>query len=201
MSIAVEARDVARGAEPYNLLELSGLSSPPTPDEIFSTSFLPEPLVPVGGNPTQGENNSLAAALRCYSSRSNRNDFSSLTDFVEAQPNSPWNPALLTNLGLEYYRSGYYSRTMPAWAEAWRLAKDATDSKGKGIADRAVGELAYMYGRLGRMTELDALLKSLGNRKFSGPATERIAGAREGLISMKTRPEISFRCSTQPQQR
>lgn len=29
---------------------------------------------------------------------------------------------------------------------------------------------------------------------FSGPATERIVGAREGLWSMRNRPEISFRC-------
>ena len=29
---------------------------------------------------------------------------------------------------------------------------------------------------------------------FVGPATEKIAGAREGLWNMKNRPEISFRC-------
>src|SRR5262249_35641958 len=32
------------------------------------------------------------------------------------------------------------------------------------------------------------------DRVFSGPATERIVGAREGLDNMRTRPEISFRC-------
>ena len=66
--------------------------------------------------------------------------------------------------------------------------------KGKAIADRAAGELAYMYARLGRMTELDALLKSIESREFFGPATERISGARAGLSEMKDRPEISFRC-------
>jgi len=66
--------------------------------------------------------------------------------------------------------------------------------KGKAIADRAVGELAYMYARLGRMTELEVLLKSVEGRVFVGSATERIAGAREGLWNMKNRPEISFRC-------
>ena len=54
------------------------------------------------------------------------------------------------------------------------------------MADRAVGELAYMYARLGRMTELDALLKSIEGRVFSGPATERIAGAREGSGTCRT---------------
>src|SRR5439155_8092018 len=66
--------------------------------------------------------------------------------------------------------------------------------KGKAIADRAVGELAYMYARLGRMTELEALLKSVQDRVFSGPATERITGAREGLSTMRENPGIAFRC-------
>src|SRR5439155_1618962 len=60
--------------------------------------------------------------------------------------------------------------------------------------DRAVGELAYMYGRLGRMTELEALLNSVQGRVFLGPATDKIAGAREGLWNMQNRPEIAFRC-------
>ena len=58
---------------------------------------------------------------------------------------SPWRGALLTCLGLEYYKTAYYSRALEAWEKAWPLAKDATDIKGKAIADRAVGELALMY--------------------------------------------------------
>jgi len=51
-----------------------------------------------------------------------------------------------------------------------------------------------MYARLGRMTELEALLKSVEARVFVGAATEKITGAREGLWSMQHRPEVSFRC-------
>jgi hypothetical protein len=32
-----------------------------------------------------------------------------------------------------------------------------------------------MYGKLGRMSELDALLKPVENRVFVGPATEKIS--------------------------
>lgn len=166
----------------------------PTPQDIFLIRLFEEPLVPVGADPTPDENAALAAALLIYSKRSGPDDFYSLTDFLEKNPKSPWNAALLTNLGLEYYNTGHYSKTLEVWGQAWQLGKAATDPKGKAIVDRAVGELAYMHARLGQMTELDALLKSVEGRAFSGPATERITGAREGLWNMENRPEIAFRC-------
>jgi RHS repeat-associated protein len=170
------------------------LSPDPVPLDFISGRFFEEPLVPIGADPTPDENAALASALQGYSARSGPDDFSSLTGFINAYPASAWNAALLTNLGLEYYNTGHYSQTLEAWSEAWRLAKASNDPFGKAIADRAVGELAYMYARLGRMSDLDALLKSVEYRVFSGPATERIVGAREGLWNMRNRPEISFRC-------
>ena len=95
---------------------------------------------------------------------------------------------------MEYYNTAHYSLALESWGEAWQLAKGATDAKGKAIADRAVGELVAMHARLGHMTEVEGLLKSVEGRAFSGPATERVANARGGLADMQTRPEISFRC-------
>ncbi len=166
----------------------------PAAQDIFRARVFEEPLVPIGADPTPAENAALAAALIEYSKRSGPDDFSSLTGFLEIYPKSSWNVALLTNLGLEYYNTGHYSKTLEAWGQAWELGRAATDLKGKAITDRAVGELAYMHARLGQMTELDALLKSVEDRAFSGPATERITGAREGLWNMENRPEIAFRC-------
>jgi hypothetical protein len=166
----------------------------PTTQDIFLARLFEEPLVPVGADPTPAETAALAAALQGYAKRSSPDDFSSLTDFIEIYPKCPWNVALLTNLGLEYYNTGHYSRTLEAWTQAWELGKAATDLKGKAIADRAFGELAYMHARLGRMTELSGLLKSIESRVFCGSATERITGAREGLWNMENRPEVAFRC-------
>lgn len=170
------------------------VSSDPVLQEFFCCRFFEEPLVPIGADPTPAENAALAAALQNFSERVGPDDFSSLTGVIEAYPMSPWNAALQINLGLEYYNTGHYLLTLEAWCEAWRLAKAATDPMAKAIADRAFGELAYMYARLGRTIELDALLKSVEERVFSGPATERVVGAREGLWNMQNRPEISFRC-------
>src|SRR5437899_2535224 len=85
------------------------LSPNPTPQDLFRARLLDEPLVPIGADPTPSENAALAAALLGYSERSGPDDFSSLTAFLELYPKSPWNAALLTNLGLEYYHTGHYS--------------------------------------------------------------------------------------------
>jgi RHS repeat-associated protein len=153
-----------------------------------------EPLVPVGGEPSVAENAALAGALFEYSKRTTPDDFASLTEFLIQHPNSPWRASLLTCLGLEYYNTAYYSRALEAWEEAWSLGQKAADVNGKFLADRTVCELAGLYSRLGRMTELEALLNSIEHRLFLGGATERIKLAREALSMMKYQPGISFRC-------
>ncbi|HAV63671.1 MAG TPA: type IV secretion protein Rhs, partial [Verrucomicrobiales bacterium] len=166
----------------------------PTIQEISRARVFEEPLVPIGGEPSMEENLALATALLGYANRTGPDDFSSLTGFLERHPGSPWRAALLTCLGLEYYNTAHYSRCLDAWEKAWQAAKNATDARGRAIADRAVGELAFMYARIGRMEELDGLLESVESRVFTGAATERITGAGEGLWHMQNKPEIAFKC-------
>ena len=166
----------------------------PTSEDFFHSRVFEEPLVPVGEVPSEMENGELAAALLTYSKRTSLDDFSSITDFLLTHPRSPWAAALLTNLGQDYYNTGHYSLAIDSWSQAWTLSKHASEPRSKGIGDRAIGELAYMYAKLGRMAELERLLTSVENRVFSVPASERISGAREGLATMKERPEVAFRC-------
>lgn len=169
-------------------------SDNPTPQEFFKARIFEEPLVPVGGEPTTAENADLAAALLGYAHRSGPDDFSALTGFLAQHPHSPWAAALLTDLGLEYYNTAHYSLALDAWHQAFMAGKVVSDARGKAIVDRAVGELAFMNARLGRMSELETLLKSIEGRALTGPAAQKVVGAREGLWFMKSRPEISFRC-------
>jgi RHS repeat-associated protein len=166
----------------------------PSAEEISKARIFEEPLVPIGGKPSDDENAALAEALLEYAKRTSPGDVSSLANFLERYPESPWRAALLTDLGLEYYNLAYYSRALDAWQEAWILGQKATDLRGKCVADRAVCELATLYSRLGRMAELEELLKSVSNRVFLGGTSERISLAREALWTMKKQPEISFRC-------
>src|SRR6185369_1928700 len=50
-----------------------------------------------------------------------------------------------------------------------------------------------LYARLGRMTELETLLKSTGGQDAPG-ASEKLNQAREALSMMQYQPGISFKC-------
>jgi RHS repeat-associated protein len=163
-------------------------------DGLMLKRVFEEPMIPIGSEPGTAENLALAAALERYAKRSGPDDFTALTEFLQQHPSSAWNASLLTGLGAEYYNTAYYSRALEAWSKAWTLTRSATEPQSVAIGNRAVSELAYLYSRLGRMQELEALLKSVEDRVFIGAATERVGGAREGLWNMQHRPEISFRC-------
>lgn len=169
-------------------------SSAPTVDDIFLLRVFEEPLVPIGAAPSGQENAASSAAVAAYGHRDAPDDFSALTDYLETHPDSAWNAAILTGLGFECFNTGHYSRALKAWKRAWELGRLATDLRGKALADRAVGELAFMYARLGRVAELEELLFSLRGRAISGPATGRLTGAGEGLATMRIEPEVAFKC-------
>jgi hypothetical protein len=82
------------------------LPASPTAEDIFLARIFEEPLVPMGAVPTLQENAEFATALVGYAKGDGPDDFSALTAFLDAHPDSPWNGALLTDLGLVYYRRG-----------------------------------------------------------------------------------------------
>ena len=169
-------------------------SKVPTKEEIVRARVFEVSLVPVGDEPSAEENSALAAALAGYAQRKGPDDFSALTGFLDNHPVSPWRPALLTGLGLEYYNTAHYSLALDAWRQAWACAKDARDSAGNAVINRAVSELADLYARLGRMRELEALLQAVEGRLFVDGTGQKITGAKEGLWTMKHQPEVAFRC-------
>ncbi|MBC8095026.1 MAG: hypothetical protein H7Y43_04365 [Akkermansiaceae bacterium] len=186
-----------RAVEPASLHPVKTadvLSSNPSTAEIRSLQLFSEPLIPVGPPPSALENQQFAQALRSHQARAIPDDFSALENFIAGHAGSPWLPSASCNLSAEYYQGGWFSKALTSWEKSWSLLKNASGPEAKPLADLAAGELAYMYARLGRMPELDALLKSLEGRAFIGPATEKISGARQGLWTMQHQPEIAFRC-------
>jgi RHS repeat-associated protein len=170
-------------------------SASPTDAEFFASFILPEPLVPMGRPSTVEENQALAKAmLQFHSANQATDDVSALTSFLRRYPDSPWRVGLLVNLGLIYRQTGYITRALEAWEEAWALGKDETGRRAKVLVDRGVGQLAEWNSRLGRYDRLETLLAELNGRTVLGPATENITGAREGLWFMNNKPESSFLC-------
>lgn len=169
-------------------------SKSPTDDEIYAVHFFEEPLVPSNEMAAERENSDLVYALIAYSQRRNPDDFTSLTDFLKSHPRSRWQGALLANLGIVYRRTGYYSMALSAWNRSWNLLKNSNNQKAKVLADRVVSELLFINAWVGRVDTLEALLNQVKTRTMNGPASDRIAAAKEGLYIMKQRPEISYRC-------
>jgi RHS repeat-associated protein len=169
-------------------------SSKPNDAEISRARVFEEPLVPMGGRASVGENKALAQALMAYLKRGDNEDTTAITGFLKQHPRSVWRASLLTNLGLVYRRTGYFSKALAALEEAWKLSRNETGLEAHALADRAVGELTDLTARLGHEQPLTALLEELKGRDVRGSATERITAAREGLWLMRNEPEASFRC-------
>jgi RHS repeat-associated protein len=159
---------------------------------------LEEPLIAVA--PTSKlEDAALEAAIAAFHHPSKPpTDFTDLAQpfvaFLSQYPQSAWRMAVLTNLGLGFYKAGYFTKATDAWEKAWNAGRGVTAPQAKALTDRAVGELARMHARVGHAKELERLFADMGERAVSGPATEMIAGAQEGLWSFRNEPELSYLC-------
>lgn len=192
---AISSGLVINRTVPAHTAPLVGLHLSPNPnvDEIRSLHLFAEPLVPVAV-PSMDDNQQFARALAAYSQRTVGDDFSALEQYLAAYPESPWNGSLIFNLGLEYYKTGWYSKALGAYQKAWPLLKNSNNPAVKPLADRAVGELALMNCRIGRKEDVSSLLQSIAGRAVVGRATELIAQAEETLWRNENQPQIAFRC-------
>jgi hypothetical protein len=184
-------RTVPKVARPRPLPEFS---ASPTDAEIFRARVFEEPLVSVGGRGSAEEDRALADAILTYLERGGGEDVSVFEAFLKAHPRSAWRAALLVDLGIVYRRTGYFSKALDAWREAWKLSRDEQELNPRAVADRAAGELAELLALVGRQQELEDLLATLEERPVRGPATERLTLAHEATDEMHRHPEEAFRC-------
>ena len=173
----------------------------PAPPPMRYVPGMEEPLIATGPV-TESEDRDLDAALLAFHDApakagpvSDYDDYARpLLAFIDAHQASNWNASLYLNIGLGFYKSGYYSRTFSYFERAWFLGRDATSIQAKRMADRAMGELAEMHARLGHADDLKAFFGEVGDRPVSGSASFMMEGAHEGLASFEHRPEISYLC-------
>jgi RHS repeat-associated protein len=172
----------------------SHFSSEPTSDEISAARVFEEPLIFVGNQPEKAENLALANALAAYLQRGSNDDVSGITSFLKARPQSPWRASVLLNLGIVYRWTGYFSKALESWEEAWNLLKNETEPRAKALADRALAELAELNARVGRYERLKPLFQEVERREIRGSADEKVSRAKQGLWMMESRPGESFLC-------
>jgi YD repeat-containing protein len=165
----------------------------PKDEEFFRARVFAEPLVPIGTT-TPEENAALARALKAYLKGGGGEKTDDLVAFLEGRQLSPWRASLQLNLGIVYRRTGFFTRALHSWEEAWGIAKKATDPRGRAVAGRAAGELAQLNARLGNQDRLEALFAEADKRNIGGAAGEMIAGAKQGFWLMGNQPDRAFRC-------
>ncbi len=168
-------------------------SSPPTDDEISRALIFSQSLVPAGQT-TGTENTALVDMLTTLRNSPEANRETAIQNFLTNNPVSAWRVALLTELGTFYRKTGHFGKAIEVWEDAWNAGKNANGPRIRAVVDLAIGELCQLTSRLGRTDRLRELLAEVENRDITGPATEKIQGAREGLYTMEHFPERAFLC-------
>ena len=162
-------------------------------DQVKAMHVFAEPLSPFGEEPTGTENAQLLKALKAVQGSQGR-DIKPIQEFLIQHPSSPWRLSLLTQMGVIYRQSGYFSRALDAWEEAWTLGQTLKGASAQTLTDQAGSELADLMARLGRTESLEQLLKALAARHLRGSAADRAIYAKESLNRLKTTPERNYRC-------
>ena len=168
-------------------------SPSPSNTEINQCHIFGVPLTALG-TATLEENRALATALTEFRSRTNSDNVQPLTTFLDEYPHSAWNASLLLNLGIHYRHTGWFTKALDAWEQSWALAKNASDSKDREVADTTVAELLELNARLGRYDRLESLFSEINGRHIDPALQVKINGARQGLWLMQNRPQDAFRC-------
>jgi YD repeat-containing protein len=166
----------------------------PTTQSIAARRVFPNPLIPVKGTPSEGENKDLDQALATYLDRGDSEALSPLLAFLDRHPDSPWRASLLANFGDVYERQGLATRALGAWREAWDLARGPVSPAETALAEGSVTRLLRLYGRLGRSKELATLLEELQSYPVRGVEGVWVADAGRMLNLMQTDPQAVFRC-------
>jgi hypothetical protein len=169
-------------------------SPSPTTQEISRARVFPEPLVPIGGEPTTGENLVLAQALLAFHRSAGIAWQSTLGPFLLEHPASPWRASLLANLGTVQLRAHAYSRALASWNEAWILARDVTEPRGRAVADGALAEWLTLAASLGQIEAAQARLAEIGERSITGSASGKVTAARETIALIARHPEKTIPC-------
>lgn len=157
-----------------------------------------EPLVPAGLT-HRDEDAALDKAISLYTKTGTAaagfpDSVRPFIDFLERHPKTAWRTAIELNLGLGYYRSGYFTLAFAALDNAWQAGRHITEGRAKPVVDRAAGELARMHSRVGNATAVEKILADIKDRHVSGPATELVAGAYESLWRFRNDPGTSYLC-------
>lgn len=173
-----------------SLLGVNSVSSP----TVVSIRAFEEPLVSINGDKDSINDGALIEALQLFQQRKSFEDLSAITAYLEAHPSSPWRFSLLANMGIIYRKTGYFSKALDTWEQAWSLGKSDKTFQAQGLANRVAAELSSLLSSLGRTEKLASLLAETNNRFIYGASMTEIQSSKENLWLMRNRTGESFKC-------
>jgi RHS repeat-associated protein len=182
-------RTVPNVAPPPSELTLTAY---PSNEELTRARIFSEPLVPMNRATMRDENAALARAILTYRDSKRSERVAPLLTFLSRYPDSAWRPSLMANLGTVYRANGYLSKALAAWEEAWNAASTASDPRGRGVADYALGEWLDLSSKIGHADEIEARLDEIKTRDVTGRATQKVGMAREALWVFKYHHEFAL---------
>ncbi len=187
-------KTVKTGPRSVQAVKPRALPVNPTDLELTAARVFEEPLIPMSGAKVQAENDELAKAIQSFKGQHNVEDISALKSFIDHYPKSRWTPSLKLNVGLLRYECGYISQALQLWSSAWEASRYETGQLPKAIADRCVGEMLLLDAKVGRMEEIERILREIKGRSFQGSVEQKIRGASDALTQMHANPEKAFKC-------
>jgi RHS repeat-associated protein len=152
------------------------------------------PLLRPVESPGESESIAFNQALERFALRSQRDDFTSLTDFLDAFPRGAWSPALRLQLAEEYHQTGWYSIALQTLRDLWNERGQGTTAEAAVFSTRVGVRLMELSARLGRREEVEELESQLSGIHLHPDDVEVVRGVQQGLESMRHRPENAFRC-------
>ena len=168
------------------------LQAEPAEVQFPRTAIVP---VAIGENVSPAETAAFAAILESLRNGHETSVLNEVALWLDTNANNSWAAALRANLGMVYLRSGRFSCAIDEWELAWTASKEAAQgTEAYYFANRVAAELAGLYSRLGRVSELSELMSVFETRPLEGIASRRFESAKAAMASMLLRPEGAFKC-------
>ena len=152
-------------------------SSVPTTDEIVAARVFGGPILPIG-DASYEDNLSLAGAITRWLKSGTPEATQPFEDFLTTHRTSAWRASVLANLGGFYRQHGYFTRAEAKLVEAWMIAREATDERGRAVAEQVLVDLIELRCSFGRVAALQQLVDEVGDRPLYGAAAEYLERAK-----------------------
>lgn len=150
-------------------------------------------LVP-GESPSEAEAAAFQVFLEQFSARSEQDDFSAAMEFLGRHPQGVWAPPLRLRLAEEFYNTGWYSRAIETLERLWGALEGPSGAAEAVVRTRAGVHLAELYARLGRVEDLERVIRVLDGAPLPREELEIFRGVKAGFEVMRARPEAARRC-------